>query len=137
MKKVLIIAGFMLVFAAPAMAQTSWVTGNQATFAWNAVAPIEPTDTITYQVYTKNTLSGTPIAFGATISGTQQLVQFTAEGRYFLCVQTLRLPQGESTPIPSERMACSDVATDTQSGIPFGVAYFAQPASAGGLRLAP
>lgn len=136
MKKWVLIVLMVVLAVGVALAQ-SWVTGSQVTFSWNAVAPIEPTDVITYQVYIKDSVSGTPTAYGAPIAGTQQLVQFTTEGRFYLCVQTLRLPQGEAAPIPSERLACSDVATDTQSGVPFGVAYFVQPASAGGLRLAP
>lgn len=137
MKKVLIFAVLMVVLAAPAMAQTVWVSGNQATFAWEPVAAIEPTDVITYQVYTKPSLTGTPTAYGAPIAGTQQVVQLANEGRFFLCVETLRIVTGETEPIRSERMACSDVAADTQAGLPFGLAYFAAPASAGGLRAAP
>jgi len=136
LKTLLITLSIVLLAAVSANAQT-WHTANQVTLAWSAVAPIQPTDVITYQVYIKDSVSGTPTAYGAPIAGTQQLVQFTAEGRFYLCVETLRLPQGESTPIPSERIACSDVATDTQSGIPFGLRYFAPPASVGGLRLAP
>ena len=139
MKTILAIAAAIAIAlstATPAAAQT-WVSGNQVTLSWDAVAPIEPTDVITYQVYLKPSLTGTPAAFGATIAGTQQLVQFSSEGRYFLCVETLRLPQGETEPIRSERMACSDVAADTEANDPFGCKYFAPPASAGGLRGAP
>ena len=136
MKRAVLIAATVVLAAGSAFAQ-SWVTGNQVTFAWNAVAPVQPTDVITYQVYIKDSVSGTPIAYGAPIAGTQQLVQPTGEGRFFICIESLRLPQGETEAIPSERMACSDVATDTQSGIPFGLRYFAPPASVGGLRLAP
>ena len=135
MKKLLFVLAIVLLDA-PAFAQT-WHTADSKTFAWNAVPPVQPTDVITYQVYIKDSVSGTPIAYGAPIAGTQQLVQPTGEGRFFICIESLRLPQGETEAIPSERMACSDVATDTQSGIPFGLRYFAPPASVGGLRLAP
>jgi len=134
--KTLLITLSIVLLAISANAQT-WHTANQVTLAWSAVAPIQPTDVITYQVYIKDSVSGTPIAYGAPIAGTQQLVQPTGEGRFFICIESLRLPQGETEAIPSERMACSDVATDTQSGIPFGLRYFAPPASVGGLRLAP
>jgi len=72
MKRLLLITLAILIFAAPAMAQT-WYTANQVTFAWDAVAmpnctagtanpPICPNPggpaigTMKYQVYSRNDL---------------------------------------------------------------------------------
>jgi hypothetical protein len=134
MKKLLIILA-ILIFAAPAMAQT-WVTANQATLAWDAVAKIATTDTIKYQTYTKSPLAtSTPQKVGGEVTATQQPITFSVEGRYFLCVETLRYPQGETLAIKSARMACTDVATDTQAGVATGVIYYTAPGAPGVLRI--
>ena len=134
MKKLIIIAA-ILIFAAPAMAQT-WVTANQATLAWDAVAKIATTDTIKYQCYTKSPLAtSTPQKVGGEITATQQPITFSVEGRYFLCVESLRYAQGETVAIKSSRMACTDVATDTQAGVATGVVYFTAPGAPGSLRI--
>jgi hypothetical protein len=125
----------ILIFASPAFCQT-WVTANQATLAWDAVAKIAPTDTIKYQAYTKSPLAtSTPQKVGGEVTATQQPITFSVEGRYFLCVETLRYPQGETVPIKSARMACTDVATDTQAGVATGVVYFTAPGTPGVLRI--
>lgn len=135
MKK-LFFALAIILLAAPAMAQT-WVTANQVTLAWNAVPLVQPTDQPNkYQVYTKVGAAGTPQAVGGEIVATQQAITFSAEGRYFLCAQAIRYPQGETTGIPST-ISCSDVAVNVQGGVPFGVVYFAAPAGPLGLRLVP
>jgi hypothetical protein len=134
MKKLIIVLA-ILIFAAPAMAQT-WVTANQATLAWDAVAKIAATDTIKYQAYTKSPLAtSTPQKVGGEITATQQAITFSVEGRYFLCVEALRYAQGETVAIKSSRMACTDVATDTQAGVATGVVYFTAPGTPGALRI--
>jgi hypothetical protein len=134
MKRLLIILA-ILIFAVPAMAQ-SWVTANQATLAWDAVAKVATTDTIKYQAYTKfGVATATPQKVGGEITATQQPITFTVEGRYFLCVEALRYAQGETVAIKSTRMACTDVATDTQAGVATGVVYYTAPGTPGALRI--
>jgi len=134
--KTLLITLALVLFAAPAFAQT-WHTANQVTLAWDAVPKVQTTDAANkYQVYTKVGAAGTPQKVGAEITTTQQAITFSAEGRYFLCAQAVRYPQGETVGIPST-ISCSDVAVNVQGGVPFGVVYFVAPAGPGGLRLVP
>jgi hypothetical protein len=113
-----------------------WNTANQVTLTWDAVPKVAATDQANkYQVYTKaGSPTATPQKVGSEITATQQAVTFTVEGRYYLCVGSIRYPQGETVGIPSSRLACSDIAADTQSGA-FGVVYYVAPAPPGGLRL--
>ena len=59
---------------------------NQITVAWDAVAPIEPTDIISYQLWTDND--------GAVLDGETDLLVYTftfsIEGEYILGVSTKR-----------------------------------------------
>jgi len=59
---------------------------NQVTVKWNAVIPIEPTDIISYQLWTDND--------GIVIDGETDLLVYTftfsAEGEYILGVSTKR-----------------------------------------------
>ena len=133
MHKILIVLAAVLL-ASPAFSQT-WHTANQVTFAWTSIAPIEPTDTIKYQVYTKfREVNATPQAVGAEITATSLPVSFATEGKYYLCAQTVRYVQGETEPVKSE-IACSHEAEVTQGGAAFGVKYFIQPTKPGGLRV--
>lgn len=132
--KTLLITLSIVLLAISANAQT-WHTANQVTFAWTAVAPIQPTDNIKYQVYTKyRETTATPQAVGTEIIATSMPVSFTTEGKYYLCAQTVRYIQGETDPLKSE-LSCSDVAEVTQAGIAFGVKYFIQPNKPGGLTV--
>jgi hypothetical protein len=140
MRKVSALLAICIVFTLlPAIcAAQTWHTANQVTVAWDPVAKLQPTDTISYQVYTKFGMpTATPQAAGAPVTATQQTISFSAEGRYFVCVESLRLPQGETEVQRSARMACSDVATDVAGGATFGVKYFIPPADATGIRLQP
>ena len=134
MKKSIIVLA-ILILAAPAFCQT-WVTANQATLAWSAVDKVAPTDTIKYQAYTKSPLAtSAPQKVGGEVTATQQPITFAVEGRYFLCVETLRYAQGETVAIKSARLACTDVATDTQAGVATGVVYLTAPGTPGALRI--
>jgi hypothetical protein len=135
MKKLLIVLA-VLAIALPAYSQT-WHTANQVTLAWDVVAKVQTTDQPNkYQVYTKVGATGVPQKVGAEIAATQQAITFATEGRYFLCAQAVRYPQGETIGIPSQ-ISCSDVTVNVQGGVPFGVAYFAAPDGPGGLRIVP
>lgn len=130
----ILIALAVLIFAAPAMAQT-WYTANQVTFAWDQVPKVIGTDQPNkYQVYSRNDAVSLGNKIGGEITATQLLVAFTVEGSYYLGVEVIRYPAGETTGIQSEK-AWSNVAEDTASGVPFGVMYFAKPGSAIGLKL--
>ena len=135
MKRLLIILA-ILIFAAPAMAQT-WYTANQVTLAWDAVPKVLATDqTNKYQVYSRNDLVSLGTKVGTEVTATQLIISLSVEGRYYLGVKTVRYPQGEATGIPSIGTAWSNVAADTNNN-PFGVLYFVAPGFPGGLRLAP
>lgn len=129
---------FCLAFGAfvYANAQT-WYTANQATVAWDAVAPVVSTDTIKYQVYTKVGATGTPVKVGGEITALQLTITFNIEGRYFIGVDAVRYPTGETVGIRSDRIAWSDVATDCSSVGPFGVVYFVSPATPKNLKRVP
>jgi hypothetical protein len=135
MKRILIIIA-ILILAAPAMAQT-WYTANQVTLAWDAVPKVLPADQANkYQVYSRNDLVSTGTKIGGEITATQLVISFSVEGRYYLGVETIRYPSGETVGIKSATKAWSNVAADT-GGNPFGVMFFAAPTSPGGLRLIP
>lgn len=132
MKKLLLVLATVLL-AIPAFAQT-WHTADSKTFAWNAVPPVQPTDVIKYQAYTKfRTTDAIPVKIGGEVIETQLMVTFSAEGRYYLCAQTVRYPEGETQPLTSD-IVCSDQAQYCQGGNTFGVKYFIKPDGPGGLR---
>jgi len=138
MKKKLALIVLVLFVLAPmvALAQT-WYTANQATVAWDAVAPIATGDVIKYQVYTKVGTSGTPAKVGGEITATQLALTFTVEGRYFVGVQTIRYPTGETVGIPSATTAWSNVAADCAAAGPFGIVYYVAPGAVKNLRNVP
>ena len=138
MKKKLALVFALLLLLAPvvALAQT-WYTANQATVAWDPVAPIATGDVIKYQVYTKVGTSGTPAKVGGEITATQLALTFSIEGRYFVGVQTIRYPTGETVGIPSATTAWSNVAADCAAAGPFGIKFFVAPEAAAGLRNVP
>ena len=137
MKKLLIIAAILsaiLLIAMPSAAQT-WHPANQATLAWDPVARIEPTDAIQYQVYSMPAAGGAAQKVGAEIAATQLTASFQQEGRYWLGVQSVRYPQGETAGIPSASISWSSDPAVCQGGAAFGVVYYTAPGNAGGLRL--
>ena len=100
MKRLLIILA-ILIFAAPAMAQT-WYTANQVTLAWDAVPKVLATDQANkYQVYSRNDLVSLGSKIGTEITATQLLISLTVEGRYYLGVKAVRYPAGETVGIES------------------------------------
>lgn len=138
MKKKLALIMVLLFVLAPmvALAQT-WYTANQATVAWDAVAPIATGDTIKYQVYTKIGTAGTPAKVGAEITATQMAITFNVEGRYYVGVQTVRYPTGETVGTPSATIAWSNIAADCAAAGPFGIVYYVAPGAVKNLRNAP
>lgn len=136
MRKITAIVAIMVMFFLPTMpaAAQSWRVADSAVLQWDAVAKPAPTDALRYQVWTKfGDASAAPQKAGGEITDTQATVTFATEGRYFLCVQTMRYPQGEAEAIGST-LACSHDPAVTQAGAAFGIKYFAEPAAPGGLR---
>lgn len=124
MKKLFLALAILATAAVPAAAQ-EWRQTNQLTFSWNVVDKIAPSDTIKYQVFTKEK-SGALAPSGGEILQTQATVTFTVEGRYRLCAQAVRYAEGEIEPITSE-VSCSDVAEVCLNGQTFVVRYFVKP----------
>jgi hypothetical protein len=134
--KNLIIVLAILLLAVPAFSQT-WYPANQVTIAWDEVPKVLTTDQANkYQVYSRNDLVSLGAKIGGEITATQLLISLTVEGRYYLGVEAIRYPQGETTGIPSATKAWSNVAADTNNS-PFGILFFTAPAQPVGLRRVP
>lgn len=114
--------------------QPEWRTANQVTLAWDPVPPLASGDAIRYQPYLKPAAGGGLVSSGPEVAETQAVISLSVEGRYYLCVQTLRYPQGETSPLRSE-VACSDDPAATRAGAAFGVVYYIAPPPPAGLRL--
>jgi len=135
MKKFALILG-ILFLASTGFAQT-WYTANQVTLAWDAVPKVLTTDQANkYQVYSRNDLVSLGTKIGSEITATQLVISFSTEGRYYLGVESIRYPIGETVGIPSLTKAWSNVAADTNNS-PFGVMFFTAPAQPSVLRLVP
>lgn len=137
---VLILAAAVLIGATDklclsvAYAQT-WVTANQGTVAWDAVAPVATGDTIKYQVYTRIGTTGDGAPVGAEITATQLAITFTVEGRYFVGVKAIRYPIGETVGIPSAATSWSNDPLVCAAAGPFGFVYFVAPVNPKGLHV--
>ena len=88
MKKIFIVLLVLLMMClSVGYAQTIEYT-NQVTVAWDVVAPIEPTDLITYQVWTDSVMAGV-VMVGET-DLLQYTITFIVEGEYIIGVGTKR-----------------------------------------------
>jgi hypothetical protein len=136
MKRLLIILA-ILIFAAPAMAQTMY-DANQATIGWDAVTKladgttIPAANTVKYQVYTKPNSVATGVKVGTEITATQLLISFAVEGSYFIGVEALRY--NGTTLVSKSPLSWSDVPANCQGGVAFGINYWQSLMQAGGLR---
>ena len=135
MKKLILVFA-ILILATSVQAQTWW-TANQVTVAWDAVAKIQPTDTIKYQTYYRTDLVSLGTALGGEVEQTQATLTMPTEGKFWLGVETLRYVAGEAIPFRSERKAWSNIAEDCGPAGPFGVQHFILPGWPGGLRYQP
>jgi hypothetical protein len=135
MKKLLFVLA-MVLMASQAWAQT-WVTANQATVAWDVVAPIVATDTIRYQVYTRIGTTGNGSTVGTEITATELAITFSVEGRYFVGVKSIRYPVGETVGIPSASISWSNDSLVCAAAGPFGFVYYVAPAGVKGIRSVP
>lgn len=132
----LVFAVLLVLVPLVALAQT-WYTANQATVAWDPVAPIAAGDVVKYQVYTKVGATGTPVKVGGEITATQLAITFSVEGRYYVGAETVRYPAGETVGIRSATIAWSNVAADCAAAGPFGIVYYVSPGTPKGLRSVP
>ena len=136
MKKLIVIAVILFAFTSLAQAQT-WFPANQATVAWDAVAPLATGDVIKYQCYTRTDTTSAGTKVGVEITATQQVISFPAEGRYYVGVETVRYKSGETVGIKSTTKSWSNVAADCAAAGPFGIVYLTAPGSPKGLRNVP
>ena len=135
MRKLFIVLAILAV-ATVSQAQT-WYPANQFTIAWDAVPKVLATDQSNkYQVYSRNDLVSLGAKVGTEITATQLLVSLTVEGRYYMGVEAIRYPAGETVGLPSATKAWSNVAADTANN-PFGILFFTAPGQPGGLRRIP
>jgi len=141
-KKIICIVLFIiLACAVNAQAQT-WYTTNQATVAWNPVTTLSDGtavpagDVIRYQLYLRIGATGDGTPYGLETEATQTTVTFTTEGAWFIGIKALRYMTGETAPVGESSIAWSNTAEAT-SNIPFGIRYYAAPASVGGLKRVP
>ena len=132
----MIVALFLAAAVASPVGAQQWHTANRVVLSWSAVEPLDAGDEIKYQVYIRPASGNNLISVGGEVAGTQATISFQTEGRYYLCAQTLRYPQGESAPVRSE-VACSDNPAAVLNGQTFGAVYYLAPGSPGGLKLVP
>ena len=143
MKRGLIFIFLVVLFIAPApllvQAQT-WHSTNQVTLAWDAVPMPVGTDgnplpgTVAYDVYSVGSAAAKTTAAKLTrVTTNQAVVSFSAEGKYYLGVRSVRVisPTEELT----SDISWSDNAAVVSQGSIFGVAYYISLPAPGGLRL--
>jgi hypothetical protein len=122
LKMMIIIAVFLIAFAGLANA-VDWQTANQVTVAWDAVPPIQPTDTISYIVYTRFE-DGSNQSSGEEVMITQATITFSVEGKYHVGVATKRV-------VEDGEILISDINwSDTDGEFtpnPFGIKFYVKP----------
>ncbi len=73
---------------------------NQITITWNPVAPIEPTDLITYQVWIDSAATGLQMVGETELA--PYTITFTVEGGYIVGVGTRRVEANTGASVYSE-----------------------------------
>jgi hypothetical protein len=103
--------------------------------AWDAVAKIAETDTVKYQLYARlSDPSATAQKVGPELTATQGVLSFVAEGRYYVGVESIRYPEGETVGLPSETISWSSDPVVCSPAGPFGIAYYIAPPAPVGLK---
>lgn len=135
MKKLLIGFLFILSFGLSIGYSQTPQYVNQLTVEWDAVLPIEPTDIISYQLWTDSVMAG--IVMDGETDLLVYTFTFTVEGEYILGVSTKRELQLPSfTEIVYSDINWSDVDDPVGSTPdPFVVRYIKPIQSPGNLRL--
>jgi hypothetical protein len=125
MKYALVIA--MVLIAGLSHAET-WHTANQHTFEWDAGDGV----TTSYKTFLKPWKGGAMIP-GPEVTTTSVVLTMPSEGRFFPCVQAVRVIADEPDPFYSD-IVCADVAINCQGGEAFGFRYFVPPGNPKNLR---
>lgn len=116
----------------------TWHTANQITIAWDPVTvlangnPIPAGDSIAYEVFLKNAVTGEETYVGNT-AATQYLISLQDGDKYFSGVLTARNIQDTSDVIRSAISWSYDpnVCLNNEA---FGIMYYIPPGIVGGLR---
>lgn len=136
----LILAVFGLVVSLPAQA-VDFTVVNQKTISW---APVTKTtegndipagDTIKYQVWLvqDQAAKDTAIKVGPELDVTSYTITFTAEGRWLVGVEAIRIPAASTDDVRRAPITWSDSDDTALVPAPFGFIYFEAPAQVGGL----
>lgn len=133
MKKLILL--ILLLVPSFAFAQT-WYPTNQGTVAWDAVAKIQTTDIIKYQIYITQ-IPKNPVKYLGETLNTSATITFPTEGKWVVGVETLRYLSGVTDPVRSAGLAWSDVAADCAAAGPFGFSYIVAPGTVKNLRSTP
>jgi len=135
-------AAFILLVTCNIAFSQVWHVANQKTIGWDEVttfmngAPIPEGDYIAYEVYiVLYTEPKENAELKDTVQLTEAVVTIENEGKYFVGLRTLRVPEGETDIIRSERIAWSDNPMDCANEEAFGIKFYWQPANVGGMRV--
>lgn len=151
-KRLLFILPVIVLFAIPtclskiAFAELSWQPANQATVSWDAVTKTEdgegipPGDIVRYTLHIVR--DGDDFTNAVEVGETDRLeyvITFEEEGRWLVGVNSYRIPSDTSAD-PNEDNLKSTITWSNSIDIiavpvPFGVVYFALPASVAGFGL--
>lgn len=138
--QLLILAIIGLVISLPAQA-VDFTVVNQKAISW---APVTKTtegtaiptgDTIKYQVWLvkDQAAKDTAVKVGPELDATTYTITFTAEGRWLVGVESIRIPEASPTDIRRAPITWSDSDDTALVPAPFGFIYFEAPAQVGGL----
>lgn len=145
MKKIIMLGILLTMFfcLSPVYGQT-WYIPNQSTVGWDEVTnmidgngnpiPIPAGDSIFYDVYTvKHNESKDNKIFNLRTDQTEATISMVNEGKYFVGIETVRIPEGETDELRSARAAWSDNPDDCKDGNTFGFKYYYLPYTSGGM----
>lgn len=136
MKKLILIAlALFLTGLLPSLSfSQTWHSTNQVTVAWDTVTlPDGISGAVAYDVYTvRSTAAKSTAVKIARATSTQITIGFSAEGRYFVGVKSVRIDAG--TDVSESTISWSDDPLVTATG-PFGVVYIVSPRAPAGIRL--
>lgn len=122
-------------------AQT-WHTANQTTVGWDAVTtldngdPMPGGDTISYNVYLRNAITGgDPVRVATGINAVQYTVTLGVEGKYFVGLSAVRVPAIDPTVEIESEIAWTDDPVAVLNGETFGIQYFLRSSTVGGIHI--
>ncbi len=136
----------LLLLATTAHAQFNWVTTNQGTFQWDAVAvdgdgdPFIPGTHVEYTSYYVHSLADPTKTSPIVVEQTtllQSTVTFPGKGRYWVGVTAHLVDDGSGEILETSEFAWSDLPEYCQGGNTFGFQLFATMPTVGGLLIPP